>query len=83
MVICVLVSLPLRARPKSMILMVPSGVSMMFAGLMSRWMMRWPCACSRPRHTSRSMSSAISIGGVPWASSHFLRSMPSTNSMQM
>jgi len=76
-------SSPFRASPKSMIFTMPPGVSMMFAGLMSRWTMRASCACSMPAHMSLMSCSAISIGGVPNCSIHFLRSSPSTNSMAM
>ena len=38
--------------PKSRIFSTPSPSSMMFEGLMSRWMMPAPCACARPAHSS-------------------------------
>ena len=40
------------AMPKSRILTVPSGPTIRFAGLMSRWTMPASCACARPAQTS-------------------------------
>src|SRR5438045_2007353 len=52
----------MRASPKSRIrACTPSGafgVIMMFAGLMSRWMMFWSCACARPESTWHITSAA-------------------------
>ena len=42
-----------RAMPKSMTFTLPSGWTMMFCGLMSRWMMSWLWATDSAWHTWR------------------------------
>jgi hypothetical protein len=39
---------PRLAKPKSRSFTTPAGVSLMFAGFKSRWMMPFSCAASRP-----------------------------------
>ena len=50
------------AMPKSRILTVPSGPTIRFAGLMSRWTMPASCACARPAQTSSVSCSLRSDG---------------------
>ena len=53
-------SMPVFAKPKSRILTTPAGVSLMFAGLRSRWMMPRSWAASRPAAICRAMAIASS-----------------------
>jgi hypothetical protein len=68
------------ARPKSSTLTVPSGRTLMFAGLRSRWMIPCSCAASRASATCFAIGSASSSGSAPFAI-RWDRSSPSTSSI--
>ena len=55
----------LFANPKSSTLIVPSGRSLILAGLRSRWMMPCSCAASSASAIWRAMASASSRGNGP------------------
>ena len=55
------------ARPKSSTFTVPSGRSLMFAGLRSRWMIPCSCAASRASAICRAIGSASASGIGPRA----------------
>ena len=79
----VMLLLSMRAMPKSAILSWPDGVTMMLAGLMSRWMT--PLLWLKARPVSRSVHQppiSSRLAGVP-ASVMVLSVSPSTNSMTM
>lgn len=84
--VCVIVaaeSATARAMPKSMTLTAPVGVSMTFAGLMSRWTMPAWCEYSSAESTPETISTASSIG-TAWPSRRMSRTVwPSTYSMTM
>src|SRR5438445_455903 len=66
-----------RAMPKSATIGSPWW-SMMFSGLISRWMTPRPCAKSRAEATARVMRSASSSGSWPSRSRRWRRLSPST-----
>ncbi len=68
------------ARPKSSTLTVPSGRSLMLAGLRSRWTIPCSCAASRASAICSAIAVASSIGIGPRLM-RSERSSPSTNSM--
>lgn len=53
------------ARPKSRTFTLPSGVTLMFAGFRSRWMMPCSCASSRPSASCFAMAIDSSMGMAP------------------
>ena len=53
------------ARPKSRTLTLPSGVTLTFAGLRSRWTIPFSCAASRASAICRAMARASSSGSGP------------------
>ena len=53
------------ARPKSRTLTLPSGVTLTFAGLRSRWTMPFSCASSRASAICFAMATASSTGIAP------------------
>ena len=55
------------ASPKSSTFTFPSGVTLMFAGLRSRWMMVFSCAPIIASTICRAIDSASSIGTGPFA----------------
>ena len=81
--VCVIVELPARAMPKSITLMVPSGVSTMLWGLMSRWITSYPCATESAAHTCCAYSAAFTGSNGPRCCTSVLRSVPATYSMTM
>ena len=72
-----------RAMPKSATLMVPSRRSMMFWGLMSRWMMPLLWACSRASKIWVVKWSASCQRMVPSCSIYCFKVMPSIYSITM
>ena len=84
--VCVIVaaeSARARAMPKSMTLTAPVGVSMTFAGLMSRCTMPAWCEYSSADSTPAAISTASSMG-TAWPSRRMSRTVwPSTYSMTM
>ena len=72
-----------RAMPKSMTFTLPSGCTMMFCGLMSRWMMSSPCATDSAWHTCEPISATLRWLMAPRSMMAVLRSDPRTNSMTM
>ena len=72
-----------RAMPKSMTFTLPSGCTMMFCGLMSRWMMSRPWATESAWHTWLPISATLRWLMAPrWLMAVF-RSEPRTYSMTM
>jgi hypothetical protein len=70
------------AKPKSITPAWPVCVSMILAGLMSRWMIPFPCAASSASATSTAICSASPSGNDPRRSSSF-SDWPSTYSITM
>ena len=70
-----------RAMPKSMTLVVPSELTMMLAGLTSRWTMPWRWAKCSAEHTSAAISSARSVVNGPSLWIRSFSDFPSTNSI--
>ena len=69
-----------RARPKSVSLATPSGVTMIFEGATSRWMMPAACAQASAESTWLVKSTAVGTGSAP-ASNMLRKDWPSTNSI--
>ena len=69
------------ARPKSAIFTPLPGVTMMFPGLMSRWMMFFEWACARPRQHWEMMSTDSSTDIHPFSWRMSWTVVPSTYSM--
>ena len=64
-----------RAMPKSITFTRPSRVTMMFAGLMSRWITPWAWAAASASATFSAISAALA-GGEPAAAGEVLREGP-------
>jgi hypothetical protein len=70
------------ASPKSSSFTVPSGVTLMFADLRSRWMMPFSCAASSPAAFWRAITSASSTGTGPRRVKILVaREVPSTSTL--
>ena len=72
-----------RAMPKSITFTLPSGWTMMFCGLMSRWMMSWLWATESAWHTCEPISATLRWLMAPRCWMAVFRSEPRTNSMTM
>ena len=84
--VCVIVaceSVRARAMPKSMTLTLPSDVSMMLPGLMSRWTRWFACEYWRADRTPDTISMASLIGTAVPSEIRSLTVCPSTYSMTM
>jgi hypothetical protein len=68
-----------RAMPKSTSTVRPAGVSMMFAGLRSRWTTPASCAACSPSATCTTIDMTWSVDIGPFSRSSWARVCPSTS----
>ena len=72
-----------RAMPKSITLMLPSGSTMMFCGLMSRWMISCLWATESAPQIWLAIWATFLGSSAPWLRMPLLRSVPRRYSMTM
>jgi hypothetical protein len=70
-----------RAMPKSVSLAIPSGVTMIFAGLTSRWMTPFSCAAASASAACPMIERVRAGPRAPLVAMSWLSGVPRTSSM--